>query len=75
MDLVFAGVLTSLVVEWAKRKFGTTRYATIAICAVLSLVCGSAYAVLTYYGVLEQALKVFTIAGAFYAFIIKSVTD
>ena len=73
MDLIFAGVVVSLLVEWLKRIFGTSRLQTISICAILSILGGVGYAVLSHYGVWEQAVSIFVTAGAFYTFIIKSI--
>ena len=72
MDIIFAGVVVSLIVQLFKKLLGTSRLVTISICVVLSLVGGLVYALLNRYGMYEQALQIFMVSGAFYAFIVKS---
>lgn len=72
MDIVFGGVVVSLIVQLLKKWFGTSRLVTISICVVLSVVGGLAYTLLNHAGLWEQAVQMFAVAGAFYAFIIKS---
>ena len=72
MDIIFGGVVVSLLVQALKKFFGTSRLVTITICVVLSLIGGLAYSLLNRYGIWEQAVQMFAVSGAFYAFIIKS---
>lgn len=71
--LAFASIVVSLIVQWLKKVFGTSRLTTITIVVILSLVGGAMYYFLTDYGLWEQAVKIMVGAGAFYAFIIKSL--
>ena len=71
LSALFGGIVVSLLVQYIKTKFATTEYATIAIAVVLSLVGAIGYMILLHLGLFETALKVFTIAGAFYVYIIK----
>lgn len=71
--LIFGGVLVSLLVEFLKGKFKTGTTGTLAIVAILSLVGGIAYTLLTHFGMWESFVGVLVAAGAFYAFIIKTV--
>jgi len=72
LDIIFGGVVVSLLVQALKKFFGTSRLVTITICVVLSLIGGLAYSLLNRYGIWEQAVQMFAVSGAFYAFIIKS---
>lgn len=73
--LIFGGVLVSLVVEFVKNKFKLNAAGVMLFVAGLSLVGGVAYKVLLAYGMWEAFVGVLVAAGAFYAFIIKNVTD
>ena len=72
MDIIFGGVVVSLLVQALKKMFGTDRLVTITICIGLSLLGGLAYTLLNRFGMWEQAVQIFAVSGAFYAFVIKS---
>ena len=72
MDIIFGGVIVSLLVQVLKKIFGTDRLVTITICVVLSVLGGLAYTLLNRVGMWEQAVQIFMVSGAFYAFIVKS---
>ena len=72
MDILFGGVIVSLIVQALKKFFGTDRLVTITICVGLSLLGGLAYTLLNNAGLWEQAVQIFAVSGAFYVFIVKS---
>jgi hypothetical protein len=73
MEIIFGGVVVSLIVQVIKKCFGTNRLVTITTCVVLSLIGGAVYTLLNHLGLWEQAVGMFITAGAFYAFIVKSL--
>lgn len=73
--LVFGGVVVSLIVQVIKKKMGTATLGTLSVVVGLSIIGGVAYEILLNYGLWQSALSVLTAAGAFYAFVIRNVTD
>ncbi len=73
--LVFGGVVVSLLVNYLKKIFESSGISTIAIVVVISLLGGVAYTLMTQYGLWESFIGVLASAGAFYAFVIKSLDD
>jgi len=71
MELIFGGVIVSLLVQWLKGKFGTTEYATLLISVLLSIVGALVFFGLNKVGSWQTAVQIFTIASAFYAVIVK----
>lgn len=73
--LIFGGVVVSLVVQFVKSYFKTNTAATMLVVVGLSLVGGVGYMALLHFGLWQSFLQVLVAAGAFYAFILKNVTD
>lgn len=73
--LIFSGILVSLFIELLKKKFELSGMGTMAVVAGLAIGSSAAYYFLQKYGFLEAFLQIMTVAGAFYAFIIKNVKD
>jgi hypothetical protein len=79
--LVFMGVLVSLLVTAIKTVFkkdgkdpiGTT--GSLLIVATISLIGAATYVTLTHFGYWSAFWKIITIAGAFYAYILKNIID
>lgn len=70
-SLVFAGVAVSLLVQWAKKQFGTSQYTTLAIAAGLAILGAVGFQILSYYELLPSLVQILTTAGAFYTFILQ----
>lgn len=75
LALIFGGVVVSLIIEAIKGYFNGSTTATMIAVAVMSLVGGIVYTLLTHYGLWESFIGVLVSAGAFYAFIIKNVKE
>jgi len=73
--LVFGGVLISLVIQLLKKRLALTSTGVMVTVVVLSLLGGVAYRYLLSYGLWESFIAVITSAGAFYAFILKNISD
>lgn len=73
--LVFGGIVVSLIVQLIKKKTGTSSLGTLTAVVGLSILGGVAYEVLLHYGLWQAAISILTAAGAFYAFVIRSVTE
>lgn len=73
--LFFSGVLVSLFIELLKKKFNLSGLGTMTVLAGLAVGSSTAYYFLQKYGFLEAFLQIMTVAGAFYAFIIKNKKD
>lgn len=73
--LVFAGILISLLITIIKSKVKTGTTGSMLIVVGISLIGSAAYTALTHFGYWDAFLKIITIAGAFYAYIIKNVKD
>lgn len=73
--LIFSGIIVSLFIELLKKKFKLSGMGTMAVVTALSVGGSVAYYLLQKYGFLEAFLQIMTVAGAFYAFIIKNVKD
>lgn len=77
MELIIflAGAVVSLLSLVLKKYFKTKPIATLAIVLVLSLVGGFAVEYIKTAGYWNSLIQILTTAGAFYAFIIKNITD
>lgn len=73
--LIFSGIAVSLFIELLKKKFKLSGLGTMAVVIGLALGSSVAYYFLQKYGFLEAFLQIMTVAGAFYAFIIKNLKD
>lgn len=71
---VFLGVLVSLLVQGLKKLFGTSGWATLAAVVVLSLGGAVVYEFLVNSSYWDGFVRVFTSAGAFYAFIWRNLS-
>jgi len=75
IELIFGGVIVSLIVQFAKTKLNLNVAGVMVVVAILSLVGGFAYKAMLAYGLWEAFIGVLTASGAFYAFILKNVKD
>jgi hypothetical protein len=73
--LLFVGVLVSLVVQAAKKYLGTTSLGTLVLVAVLSVAAAAVVVYAKYAGFYEGLLNILATAGAFYAFIIRTLEN
>jgi hypothetical protein len=73
--LVFGGIVVSLLVQLIKKKTGTSNLGTLTAVVGLSILGGVAYEALMHYGLWQAAVSILTSAGAFYAFVIRSVSE
>jgi hypothetical protein len=73
LSLLFVGILVSLVVQFIKTRFKTTQIGTLLAVAVMAIVGSTAAYFLTEYDLYEVVLQILATAGAFYAFIIRTV--
>lgn len=78
--LVFVGIAISLAITFIKsliKKAGydTNTSGSMFIVVAVSLLGAGVYTALVHFGFLEAFIKLITIAGAFYAYIIKNVKD
>lgn len=70
---VLLGVIISLIVQSLKKTFGMEGGKVIAYCVILSLFGAGAYVGLVEVGYWDTVREVLITAGAFYAFVVKSV--
>lgn len=70
MEILIAGVVVSLLVQWLKKRFGTDEYKTLGVVAAVSLVGAAAYTSLVAAGYWESVLEILVTAGAFYTYIL-----
>ena len=73
LTLIFGGVVVSLIVQFAKNYFTTSRVGTLAVVVGLSLLGGAASWYLQYAGLLDSFLQILASSAAIYAFIVKNV--
>jgi len=74
MDLVFVGVVTSLLAQWLKGKYTNGTWQSIGIVAAVSFIFAAFYVFLKDTSIWETFLAILIAAGAFYSFIIKRFT-
>lgn len=73
--LIFAGVVVSLIIEVLKKRFSLTGQSTMLVAAGVAALAAAGYFYLLKFGLLESFMQIATVAGAFYAFIIKNIRD
>lgn len=73
--LIFSGIVVSLFIELLKKKFNLSGLGTMAVVTGLAAGGSVAFYFLQKYGFLESFLQIMTVAGAFYAFILKNIKD
>ena len=73
--LIFSGIAVSLFIQLLKKYLNLSGLGTMSVVAGLAFGSSVAYYFLQKYGFLEAFLQIMTVAGAFYAFIIKNVKD
>lgn len=69
MELIL-GSAVSLLVQWLKKKFGTSEWKTLGVLLVVSLVAAFAYTYLVTAGYWQTVAEILVLAGAFYTFVI-----
>lgn len=72
---MFIGVIVSLLVQFAKKKLGTTSLGTLILLAAAALGAAIAVHFIKAYGFYDALLQVLVTAGAFYSFIIRVVVE
>lgn len=73
--LIFAGVAVSLIIEVLKQRFSLSGQSTMLAAAGVASAAAIGYFYLLKFGLLESFMQIATVAGAFYAFIIKNIKD
>lgn len=68
---IILGSAVSILVQIIKTYVGTTKWVTLAIVLVLSLISAAVYAFLTTTGMLDKIIPILLSAGGIYVFIIK----
>ena len=71
--LIFGGVAVSLLVQLIKTKLGLSSTSTMFLVVLLSLAGGLSFYLFQMFGLWTAVLQILTIAGAFYAFIVRSL--
>jgi len=66
------GIIVSLVVQWVKKTLGTDRMKTMFAVLVFSFVAAAVYVLVEGTSIWPMLLRVMTVAGAFYTFIIRN---
>lgn len=70
-SIIFGGVIVSLIVQYLKTKYGTKEWTTLLLSVLLSIVGAVGYVILLHTGLWGEAVKIFIMASAFYAVIVK----
>lgn len=75
LGLIFGGIVVSLIVQFLKKRFETNSAGNMVAVVTLAIVGAVGYKLLNHYGMWEAFLQLLTVAGAFYAFIIRNVQE
>ncbi|MFA5050996.1 MAG: hypothetical protein WC499_02680 [Patescibacteria group bacterium] len=75
ITLMFVGVVVSLLVSYLKNKFVLQGNSVLLLVAVIALIGAFIYSTLLQFGYWDAVLNVIVYAGAFYAFIVKTIQD
>lgn len=70
-ELIFAGVVISLIISGLQKVFGSGEYSTLAITVILAVVGAGGSMLLQKYGFTESFIQLLTTASTFYALIIR----
>lgn len=73
--VVFLGIIVSLIITVIKNKYKIGTSGSMALVVVMALVSSVGYVAISHFGYWEIFWKIITIAGAFYAYVIKNIKD